>query len=134
MPPGNPARHGPAMIEAMTAFETATPRFQSVAAQATRGAGTILKFSQFTNFNAIQDGYEPPQGAIMDNFLSLSISLGIAAFGLWGMVTVESLPCTILAPLPIIVGLISLYGAVREAKAGHNNTLPRQDSSPRRPF
>ena len=39
----------------------------------------------------------------MDNFLSLSISLGIAAFGLWAIVTVESLPCTVLAPLPIIV-------------------------------
>src|SRR5438477_186603 len=78
--------------------------------------------------------FDAVYGAIMDNFLSLSISLGIAAFGLWAIVTVESLPCTVLAPLPIIVGLISLYGAVREAKAGRNNTLPRQRSSSRRPF
>jgi len=93
-----------------------------------------LKFSQLRNSTLSKTDCEPPQGAIMDNFLSLSISLGIAAFGLWAIVTVESLPCTVLAPLPIIVGLISLYGAVREAKAGRNNTLPRQRSSSRRPF
>jgi hypothetical protein len=71
----------------------------------------------------------------MDKFLSLSISLGIVAFGVWAVVTAESPLCTILAPLPIVVGLISLYGAVREAKVGRdNNVLTRQDRSSRRPF
>jgi hypothetical protein len=70
----------------------------------------------------------------MDTILSLSVSLGIVAFGLWAVVTAESLLCTILAPLPIIVGLISLYGAVREAKVERNNALTRQDAPSRRPF
>jgi hypothetical protein len=54
----------------------------------------------------------------MNTALSLLISLGIVAFGLWVVVTAGSLIWTILAFFPVIVGLISLYGAVREAKAG----------------
>jgi hypothetical protein len=54
----------------------------------------------------------------MDTALSLLISLGIAVFGLWVVATAGSLIWTILAFLPVIVGLISLYGAAREAKAG----------------
>ena len=53
----------------------------------------------------------------MDTALSLLISLGIVAFGLWVVVAASSLIWTILAFLPVIVGLISLYGAVRAAKA-----------------
>ncbi len=70
----------------------------------------------------------------MDKFLSLSISLGIVAFGIWAVITAESLLCTIIAPLPIIVGLISLYGAVREAKVARNDTLARPNATSRRPF
>jgi hypothetical protein len=58
------------------------------------------------------------QASIMNAALSLLISLGIVAFGLWVAVTAGSLIWTILAFFPVIVGLISLYGAVREAKAG----------------
>ena len=54
----------------------------------------------------------------MDTALSLSISLGIAVFGLWVAATAGSRIWTIVAFFPVIVGLISLYGAVREAKAG----------------
>jgi hypothetical protein len=54
----------------------------------------------------------------MDKLLSLSISLGIVAFGLWAVVTAGSLPWTILGLLPVIVGLISLFDAVRKTKAG----------------
>lgn len=53
-----------------------------------------------------------------DTVLSVLISLGIAAFGLWVVVTAGSLLWMILAFLPVIVGLISLYDALRETKAG----------------
>jgi hypothetical protein len=57
-------------------------------------------------------------GPTKDTFLSVSISLGIGAFGLWVVVTAGSLLWMILAFLPVIVGLISLYNALRETKAG----------------
>jgi len=57
------------------------------------------------------------QASIMNAALSLLISLGIVAFGLWVAIAAGSLIWT-LAFFPLIVGLISLYGAVREAKAG----------------
>jgi uncharacterized membrane protein YiaA len=58
------------------------------------------------------------QASIRNTALSLLISFGIVAFGLWVAITAGSLIWTILAFFPVIVGLISLYGAVREAKAG----------------
>jgi hypothetical protein len=51
-----------------------------------------------------------------DTVLSMSISLGIAAFGLWVVLTAGSLLWTILAFLPVIMGLVSLYEVLREAK------------------
>jgi hypothetical protein len=53
-----------------------------------------------------------------DTVLSVLISLGIAAFGLWVVLTAGSLLWTILAFLPVIMGLVSLYEVLREAKAG----------------
>jgi uncharacterized membrane protein YiaA len=52
----------------------------------------------------------------MDTALSFLISLGIAAFGVWAAATAGSLIWRVLALLAIIVGLFSLYIAVRDAK------------------
>ena len=56
----------------------------------------------------------------MDTVLSLLISVGIIAFGVWivaGTLAAGSpLAWTLLGLLTVIVGLISLYGSVREAR------------------
>jgi hypothetical protein len=57
---------------------------------------------------------------IMDTVLSLLISDGIIAFGVWVVAgTIAAgwpLAWTLMGLLTVIVGLISLYGSVREAK------------------
>ena len=68
-----------------------------------------------------------------DTVLSVLISLGIAAFGLWVVVTAGSLLWMILAFLPVIVGLISLYDALRELKAGVTSSWPAKSASSPRP-
>jgi hypothetical protein len=61
----------------------------------------------------------------MDTVLSLLISDGIIAFGVWivagALAAGWPLAWTLMGLLTVIVGLISLYGSVREAK---NVTLP----------
>jgi hypothetical protein len=56
----------------------------------------------------------------MDTVLSLLISVGIIAFGVWivtGTLAAGSpLAWTLMGLLTVIVGLISFYGSVREAK------------------
>jgi hypothetical protein len=56
----------------------------------------------------------------MDTVLSLLISVGIIAFGVWivsGTLAAGSpLAWTLMGLLTVIVGLISLYGSVREAR------------------
>jgi hypothetical protein len=57
----------------------------------------------------------------MDTVLSFLISAGIVAFGVWivaGTIAAGSpLGWTLLGLLPVIVGSISLYQAIRDAKA-----------------
>jgi hypothetical protein len=56
----------------------------------------------------------------MDTVLSLLISVGIIAFGVWivagALAAGSPLAWPFMGLLTVIVGLISLYGAVREAK------------------
>ena len=56
----------------------------------------------------------------MDMVLSLLISAGIIAFGVWIVVGTlaagSPLAWTLMGLLTVIVGLISLYGSVREAR------------------
>jgi hypothetical protein len=56
----------------------------------------------------------------MDTVFSFLISVGIAAFGVWvvaGTIAAGSpLAWTFMGLLAVIVGLISLYGSVRDAK------------------
>jgi hypothetical protein len=56
----------------------------------------------------------------MDTVLSLLISVGIIAFGVWivaGTFAAGSpLAWTLMGLLTVIVGLLSLYGSVREAR------------------
>ena len=56
----------------------------------------------------------------MNTVLSLLISAGIIAFGVWivaGTLAAGSpLAWTLMGLLTVIVGLISLYGSVREAR------------------
>jgi hypothetical protein len=56
----------------------------------------------------------------MDTVLSLLISVGIIAFGVWivsGTLAAGSpLAWTLMGLLTVMVGLISLYGSVREAR------------------
>jgi hypothetical protein len=54
----------------------------------------------------------------MDTVLSLLISAGIIAFGVWvvaGTIT-AGWPWTLMGLLAVIVGLLSLYESVQEAK------------------
>jgi hypothetical protein len=56
-------------------------------------------------------------GQIMDTVLSFLISAGIIAFGVWvvaGTIT-AGWPWTLMGLLAVIVGLLSLYGSVRDA-------------------
>jgi hypothetical protein len=57
----------------------------------------------------------------MDTVLSLLISVGIIDFGVWivaGTLAAGSpLAWTLMGLLTVIVGLISFYGSVREAKS-----------------
>jgi hypothetical protein len=56
----------------------------------------------------------------MDTVLSLLVSVGIIAFGVWivaGTLAAGSpLAWTLMGLLTVTVGLISLYGSVREAR------------------
>jgi hypothetical protein len=56
----------------------------------------------------------------MDTVLSLLISVGIIAFGVWivagALAAGAPLAWTLMGLLTVIVGLISLYGSVREAR------------------
>jgi hypothetical protein len=56
----------------------------------------------------------------MDSVLSLLISAGIIAFGIWVVASTiaadSPLAWTLCGLLPVIVGSISLYGEVRESK------------------
>jgi hypothetical protein len=56
----------------------------------------------------------------MDTVLSLLISVGIIAFGVWIVVGTlaagSPLAWTLMGLLTVIDGLISLYGSVREAR------------------
>jgi hypothetical protein len=56
----------------------------------------------------------------MDTVLSLLVSVGIIAFGVWivaGTLAAGSpLAWTLMGLLTVMVGLISLYGSVREAR------------------
>jgi hypothetical protein len=54
----------------------------------------------------------------MDTVLSFLISAGIIAFGVWvvaGTIT-AGWPWMLMGLLAVIVGLLSLYGSVRDAK------------------
>jgi hypothetical protein len=56
----------------------------------------------------------------MDTVPSLLISVGIIAFGVWIVASTlaagSPLAWTLMGLLTVIVGLISLYGSVREAR------------------
>jgi hypothetical protein len=56
----------------------------------------------------------------MDTVLSLLISVGIIAFGVWivacTLAAGSPLAWMLMGLLTVIVGLISLYGSVREAR------------------
>jgi hypothetical protein len=60
------------------------------------------------------------RGPIMDTVLSLLISVGIIAFGVWivagALAAGSPLAWMLMGLLTVIVGLISLYGSVREAR------------------
>jgi hypothetical protein len=58
--------------------------------------------------------------AIMNTVFSFLISAVIIAFGVWVVaVTIATgWPWTLMGMLAVIVGLISLYGSVRDAKTG----------------
>ena len=64
----------------------------------------------------------------MDTVFSFLISVGITAFGVWvvaGTIAAGSpLAWTFMGLLAVIVGLISLYGSVREAKNVNFLTAP----------
>jgi hypothetical protein len=57
------------------------------------------------------------RGPIIDTVLSFLISAGIIGFGVWVVaVTIAAgLPWTLMGLLAVIVGLLSLYGSVRDA-------------------
>jgi hypothetical protein len=61
----------------------------------------------------------------MNDAFSLSISVGIIAFGLWiaaGAIGAgSSLAWMLIGLLPVIVGTISLYLAIREVKVAQRN-------------
>ena len=54
----------------------------------------------------------------MDTVLSFLISAGIIAFGVWvvAWTIAAGWPWTLMGLLAVIVGLLSLYGSVRDAK------------------
>ena len=59
----------------------------------------------------------------MDTVLSFLISSGIIAFGIWvitGTIAAGWPLAALMGLLAVIVGLISLYGSVRDAKSGTN--------------
>jgi hypothetical protein len=60
-------------------------------------------------------------GPIMATVLSFLISAGIVAFGVWIVASTiaagSPLGWTLIGLLPVIVGSISLYQAIRDAKA-----------------
>jgi hypothetical protein len=69
-------------------------------------------------FHAIYCLRSEERGPIMDTVLSFLISAGIIAFGVW--VVAETItagwPWTLMGLLAVIVGLLSLYGSVRDAR------------------
>ena len=53
----------------------------------------------------------------MDTVLSILISAGIIAFGVWVVAgTTAGWPWTLMGLLAVMVGLLSLYGSVRDAR------------------
>jgi hypothetical protein len=60
----------------------------------------------------------------MNAVLSFLISAGIIAFGLWATTcSIEagsSLGFTLMGILPVVIGSLSLYGAICEAKSTRN--------------
>jgi hypothetical protein len=53
----------------------------------------------------------------MDTVLSFLISAGIIAFGVWVVAgTITAWPWTLMGLLAVIVGLLRLYGSVRDAR------------------
>jgi xanthine/uracil permease len=60
----------------------------------------------------------------MNAVLSLLISAGIIAFGLWTIVcsitTGAPIGFTLLGVLPVAIGSVSLYGAIGEARLAQN--------------
>jgi hypothetical protein len=70
-------------------------------------------------FQAIYRLRSKGRGPIMDTVFSFLISVGITAFGVWvvaGTIAAGSpLAWTFMGLLAVIVGLISLYGSVRDA-------------------
>ena len=56
----------------------------------------------------------------MDAAFSFLISIGIIAFGVWIVAATIATGSALLGLLTVIVGLISLYGSVRDAKSGTN--------------
>jgi hypothetical protein len=71
-------------------------------------------------FHAIYYLRSEERGPIMDMVLSFLISAGIIAFGVWVVVgTITAgwpLAWTIMGLLAILVGVLSLYGSVRDAR------------------
>jgi hypothetical protein len=66
----------------------------------------------------VGDVRQSMRGPIMDTALSFLISAGIIAFGVWvvaGTIT-AGWPWTLMGLLAVIVGLLSLYGSVRDAR------------------
>jgi hypothetical protein len=57
-------------------------------------------------------------GPIVDTVLSFLISAGIIAFGVWVVAgTIPAgWPWTLMGLLAVIIGLLSLYGSVRDAR------------------
>ena len=74
----------------------------------------------YTQFHAIYCLRSEERGPIMDMVLSILISAGIIAFGVWVVVgTITAgwpLAWTIMGLLAILVGVLSLYGSVRNTR------------------
>jgi len=58
---------------------------------------------------------------IMNNAFSFSISIGIIAFGIWIAAAGSHLAWVLIGLLPVIVGSISLYLAIREIRVAPLN-------------
>jgi hypothetical protein len=70
-------------------------------------------------FQAIYCLRSEERGPVMDTVLSLLISAGIIAFGAWVVVSTMAAGWAwpLMGLLAVLVGLLSLYGSVRDARA-----------------